>query len=74
MSIKEQIHQLVEELPESRLEEARKLLESLADESSVSYADVIDGLLRNMPEDEYLKLPTDLSENLDHYAYGKPKP
>ena len=31
------------------------------------------GLFNDMPPEERGKLPTDLSENLDHYLYGWPK-
>lgn len=30
-------------------------------------------LMQNVPEEELRRLPTDLSENLDHYLYGAPK-
>jgi hypothetical protein len=73
MSVKDQIHQIIEELPEDRLEQARRLLQSLSEQEPPSYAEVIDRLLQEMPEQELRKLPADLSENLDHYAYGKPK-
>jgi hypothetical protein len=72
MTVKERLHQMIEEMPEDRLERASQLLDSLATEP-VSYAEVIDRLIQEMPEEVVYSLPVDLSENLDHYAYGKPK-
>jgi hypothetical protein len=35
--------------------------------------DVLAGLASQVPEDEWRKLPSDLTNNLDHYLYGTPK-
>ena len=33
----------------------------------------IEQLSKQVPSEEWAKLPTDLSENIDHYLYGAPK-
>src|SRR5438094_8343161 len=30
-------------------------------------------IMRDVPDEELQRLPTDLAENLDHYLYGAPK-
>ena len=35
--------------------------------------DVIDSLRKNVPPEEFSKLPKDGAEQLDHYLYGSPK-
>ena len=35
--------------------------------------DVLEELARKVPEEEWKKLPSDLTDNLDNYLYGKPK-
>ncbi len=35
--------------------------------------EVLAQLASEVPEEEWKKLPEDLSENLDHYLYGTPK-
>jgi len=36
--------------------------------------DVLAELSQEIPEEEWRKLPADLTDNLDHYLYGTPKP
>ena len=38
-----------------------------------SIEDVLEEISKEIPADEWRKLPTDLSNNLDHYIYGWPK-
>ncbi len=35
--------------------------------------EILDHFSRNIPDEEWDKLPPDLSFNLDHYIYGAPK-
>lgn len=35
--------------------------------------EIADEIYRSLPEEEWAKLPTDGSEQLDHYIYGSPK-
>ena len=43
------------------------------DHSAPPIEEVLAGLARGVPEAEWDKLPSDLTDNLDHYIYGKPK-
>jgi putative addiction module CopG family antidote len=38
-----------------------------------SLVEIFARLARQVPEEEWSKVPTDLSKNLDHYLYGSPK-
>ena len=46
--------------------------ESLA-QSGKTIWDDIELLSRQVPPEEWDRVPTDLSENIDHYLYGSPK-
>ncbi len=46
---------------------------SKANGSGVTIEEKIQQIAAQIPEDEWNKLPTDLSDNLDHYIYGIPK-
>ncbi len=35
--------------------------------------EILEHFSRNIPDEEWDKLPSDLSFNLDHYIYGTPK-
>lgn len=35
--------------------------------------EIADEISRSVPDEEWAKLPTDLSKNFDHYLYGAPK-
>jgi hypothetical protein len=35
--------------------------------------DVLLGLARKAPQEDWEKLPSDLTDNLDHHLYGTPK-
>ena len=35
--------------------------------------EVLNELAKEVPQDEWDRLPSDLNENLDHYLYGVPK-
>jgi len=35
--------------------------------------EIFDEAIRNVPREEFLKMPTDLADQHDHYIYGTPK-
>jgi hypothetical protein len=43
------------------------------DFSAQSFLSMIDEIRAQVPDEEWKKLPTDLSKNIDHYLYGSPK-
>ncbi|UBF29303.1 hypothetical protein K9N68_16585 [Kovacikia minuta CCNUW1] len=43
------------------------------DFSAQSFLNMIDEIRAQVPDEEWKKLPTDLSKNIDHYLYGSPK-
>jgi hypothetical protein len=43
------------------------------DETARPIWEIFDEIIGEVPPEEWEKLPTDLSENLDHYIYGVPK-
>jgi hypothetical protein len=74
MTVKEQLHQIVETLPEERLEQAKRLLLALEKEEADRPLDaLIDGLSDTISPEEWQSTPTDLAAQIDHYAYGLPK-
>lgn len=54
------------------LEEHISVGESPADSGKTIW-DEIELLAKQVPSEEWAKLPTDLSQNIDHYLYGAPK-
>lgn len=43
------------------------------DFSAQSFLSMIDEIRAQVPDEEWKKLPTDLSKNVDHYLYDSPK-
>ncbi|MBC8394343.1 MAG: hypothetical protein H8E17_17460 [Deltaproteobacteria bacterium] len=43
------------------------------DRSARPIEDLLQELAREVPKEEWEKLPRDLNDNLDHYLYGVPK-
>jgi len=41
--------------------------------SEESVSEIFVRLGKQVPEEEWAKIPTDFAENLDHYLYGSPK-
>lgn len=85
MTVREKLHRMIEGMPDT---EAEGLLHDLQthvksnpeDNENTSptnnlsgFFAFVDQLVREIPEEDLQKLPTDLSENLDHYLYGSPK-
>lgn len=48
-------------------------LEKHYDQSARPIEDLLEELARDIPQEEWDKLPSDLNENLDYYLYGEPK-
>ena len=47
--------------------------ETYYDQSARPIEDILEELAREIPQEEWDKLPCDLNDNLDHYLYGIPK-
>jgi hypothetical protein len=86
MSPKEELHQLVEAMPEAEVEHARRLLAGLCGKDTKDKASsrpapscrrsiekLAAQLAAEVPAEEWKSLPEDLIDNLDHYIYGTPK-
>ncbi|MFC1816458.1 hypothetical protein ACFL0M_11110 [Thermodesulfobacteriota bacterium] len=43
------------------------------DQSARPIEDILEELAREIPQEEWDRLPGDLNDNLDHYLYGIPK-
>ena len=43
------------------------------DKSVRPIEDILEDLAKEIPQEEWDKLPGDLNDNLDHYLYGTPK-
>lgn len=43
------------------------------DQTAKPIGEILEELAREIPQAEWSKLPTDLTDNLDHYIYGTPK-
>ncbi|MBW4570300.1 MAG: hypothetical protein KME31_20410 [Tolypothrix carrinoi HA7290-LM1] len=50
-----------------------QIVESTQNVSSQSFLDLIDEISLQIPQEEWAKLPSDMSKNLDYYLYGSPK-
>lgn len=43
------------------------------DQSARPIEDILEEVAREIPQEEWDRLPGDLNDNLDHYLYGIPK-
>ncbi len=80
MRSREELHQLVDRLPADRVEEARKGLTELCDGPAAGFRplshdaptrpieEILRGLAAEIPQEEWDRLPPDLTDNLDHCA------
>jgi len=55
----------VEEKPDDRVRAAR---------SDASLEDQLAAIWRDVPPEEWTQVPADLTDHLDHYIYGSPRP
>ena len=76
MTVKEQLHRIVEQLPE---EDARRMLDSMGRpnggdiheaSSSLPIGQILEELGRDVPKAEWERIPSDLTDHLDGYLYG----
>jgi hypothetical protein len=74
-TLKRELDQQLSQLPEDQLREVLDFVESLRRASSgpASIEEKIAARLADVPDEALDALPTDASENLDHYVYGAPK-
>lgn len=47
--------------------------ETYYDQSARPIEDILEELAREIPQEEWDRLPCDLNDNLDHHLYGIPK-
>jgi len=79
MTEREELHKLIDRLPEEELSRIRSVLEEACEPvpEGPGVLDRIDAMIEELTKDitdeEWASLPTDLSYNHDHYAYGTPK-
>jgi hypothetical protein len=82
VSGKEELHQLVDRLPADQVQAARKILGDLCGEPGFGsnqvpperpIEDILRELAAGIPQEEWDRLPADLSDHPDHYLYGTPK-
>ena len=79
MNDREELHKLIDKLPEEEVARIRKVLEEACEPGpeGPNVFDRIDAMIedltKDIPEEEWAKIPTDLSYNHDHYLYGAPK-
>ncbi len=70
----QEILEVVKILPEDKQRQILKQAEELAKgETKPTIWERIRAHSENIPNEEWEKMPTDASENLDHYLYGAPK-
>jgi hypothetical protein len=67
------IQERVRALPPEKQQQVLDFVEGLSSANGQSIWDRIDELLQNVPQEALDELPSDASENLDHYLYGAPK-
>lgn len=73
-SLESAIKERVRALPPEKQQQVLDFVEGLSSANGQqSIWDRIDELLQNVPKEALDELPSDASENLDHYLYGAPK-
>ena len=77
MDDRKRMHELVDQLPEEKVERVRRIMEEAVLPKDYNVFDELDKLAKELTKDitdeQWATLPTDLSYNHDHYAYGTPK-
>jgi hypothetical protein len=85
MTDRQALHELIDKLPEAGLDRFRSLLENACEPKNgnqelpgtptdfESLHKMADELYRDVPQEEWDRLPDDLMDQLDHYVYGVPK-
>lgn len=74
MDIAEEVFNIVKILPKDKQKQILRQAEDLAkDEKELTIWDKIHARSKNIPDEVWETMPTDGSENLDHYLYVSPK-
>ena len=84
MTSRQELHNLIEVIPDAALEHAKELLSPLCAQPKKSppggapprrrpIERLAAELAARVPAEEWDSLPEDLTDNLDHYIYGTPK-
>ena len=81
MTVRERMHRLVDELPESEVQdiydriqaERRPSQEPTPLSGLAALEALLDDIAANAPEEDMKKFPPDFTENFDHYVYGTKK-
>ncbi len=73
-NLEREIQEKVRALPPEKQQQVLHFVEELTNGSHhETIWEKLQRHLRDVPENELTELPTDSSENLDHYLYGAPK-
>jgi hypothetical protein len=73
-NVEAEIQEKVRALPPEEQERVLHFVEELANGSPhETIWEKLQRHLRDVPDTEFAELPSDASENLDHYLYGAPK-
>jgi hypothetical protein len=77
-NIEESVIEKLRGLPPEKQQEVLEFVENLAVASATNSDDrpiweVIKAISAEVPEEEWVRLPTDGAEQHDHYLYGSPK-
>lgn len=70
--VAETIYEQVKELSSEQQEEVLEFVEQLKKPQRTIW-EMWQERLKDIPQEELDEIPTDASENLDHYLYGAPK-
>ena len=80
MTLKEELIQQIEHLSETELETVKQLIDSVINRKEPRYDATVPPIWEiaaqigaEVPQEEWAKVPGDLSKNVDHYLYGSPK-
>jgi hypothetical protein len=78
VSPREELHKLVDGIPDAEVEYARKLLAGLCAQPNESaearsIEEIAAEFAARVPPEAWDELPADLTDQLDHYIYGTPK-
>ena len=84
MSTREELHHLIDSLPDGEVAEVKEIVQAVRQQKRVAEAEaggagvrpieeIAAELAAKVPQEEWDRLPADLSDNLDHYLYGTPK-
>jgi hypothetical protein len=79
MSDREELHKLIDKLPEEEIPRLRSILEAACEPETEGPSvfdeldKIVEELHKDIPDEAWDTVPDDLSYNHDHYLYGAPK-